>query len=84
MFRNGTPLASRVVHAVTGHCQVVFRTYGFMWKMQLGVRAPSCCDFLRVTFDEVPTHRVLIFSGWGNRCLLECGKTNEASSRISI
>ena len=50
-----------------------------------GVSAPSCCDFiLRVTFEEVPRHRVLILSEQGNWCLLECVMTHEASSRVSL
>ena len=56
----GTPLASRVVHRVTGTSQVVFGTSDSFRTMQLGVNDPSCCDFIvRVTFEEVPGHRDL-------------------------
>ena len=83
LLRNGTPLASRVVHGVTGHLS------SWIWNLRvfpddaLGVSAPSCCDFIhRVAFEEVSGHRVLIRSEKRNQGLLEYGSTQEATSRI--
>ena len=51
--------------------------------MHEGVSAHSCCAFfLRVVFEEVSGHRVLIKSGPGNRGLSACVTTHEATSQI--
>ena len=59
MLRNGTPLASRVVHGVTDHLlSCIWNLAAVSGRCNWGVSAPSCCDFiLRVTFEEVPRHR---------------------------
>ena len=65
--------------------ELYLESVGFSGWCNCGVSAPSCCDFVhRVTFEEMSRHRVLIKSEWGNRCLLECGMTHEATSRISL
>ena len=67
MLRSGTPLASRVVHEVTGHfssCMWFFR------MMHRCVSAPSGCDFIhRVVIKEVYGYQVLLKSGPRNRGL---------------
>ena len=84
VWRNGTPLDSRVVHGVTGHLSIC------MWNLRVFLDdAPGChCPFvlcldpqdcLRVGF----CHRVLIKSGPGNWGLLACRTTHEAMSQIS-
>ena len=85
LWRNGPPLASRVVHEVTGHLSSYLWNLRFFTKILRGVSAPSCCAFIhRVTFEEVSRHRVLLKSGPGNRGLSACGTTHEATSRISL
>ena len=83
VWRNGTPLASRVVHGMTGHLSSCMWNLRFWGTMHRGVSAPSFCAFIhRVTFKEVTGHRDLINSGPGNRGLSACGTTHEATSRI--
>ena len=67
-LRNGTPLASQVVHGVSGPLS------NCVWNLQVfpddawGVSDPSFCVFIhRVAFEEVSGHRVLIKSGPDNR-----------------
>ena len=84
VLRHGTPLATRVVHGVTGHLLSCIWNLWFFQTMHGGIRAPSCCDFIdRVAFEVVSGHRVLMKSGPGNRGPSECGTTHEATSRIS-
>ena len=45
-----------------------------------GVSAPWCCNSVL----EVPFESGLILSGWGNRCLWDCGTTHEVSCRVSM
>ena len=55
VFRNGTPLASRVVHRVTGHFSICLCNLGFFQAIQGGVSAPSFCAFIhRVAFKRCP------------------------------
>ena len=81
--KNGPPLASRVIHGVTGNLS------NCVWNLRVfpddarGFSAPSCCAFFhRVVFEEVSGHRVLIKSGPGNRGLSACVTTHEATSQI--
>ena len=56
VLRNGTPLATRDVHGVTGHLvELYLEPEAFSGRCNWGVSAPSCCDFiLWVTLEEVP------------------------------
>ena len=81
---NGTLLASRVVHGVTGHLSSCMWNLRFYPDDAWVFSTPSCCDFVhRFGFEEVSRHRVLIKSGSANRGLSACGTTNEATSLIS-
>ena len=84
-LRHGTPLASRVVHGVTGPLSSCIGTSEFFRMMHRGVSAPPCCDFIhRVAFEEVSGHQVLIKSRPGNRGLSVCGTTHEDMSRNTL
>ena len=81
-WRNGSPLAFRVVHGVTGHL------LSCVWNLRVfpddaqGCQCPFCCTFIhRVVFKEVSGHRVLLKSVLGNRGLSACGTPHEATSR---
>ena len=81
---NVSPLASRVVHGVTGHLSSCMWNLRFYPDDAWVFSTPSCCDFVhRFGFEEVSRHRVLIKSGSANRGLSACGTTNEATSLIS-
>ena len=45
-----------------------------------GASAPLSCDSVL----GVPFESGLISSGWGNRCLWDCGMIHEVSCRVSI
>ena len=84
-MKHATPLASRVVHGVTGHLSSCIWNLWVFPDDAWGVSAPSCCDFIhRVAFEDVSSHRVLIKSGLGNRGLSECGSPHEATSQIFL
>ena len=62
-LKHATPLASRVVHGVTGHLSSCIWNLWVFPDDAWGVSAPSYCDFIhRVAFEEVSGHRVLIKS----------------------
>ena len=84
MWRNGTPLASRVVHEVTDHLWSCVRNLRVFPEDARGVSAPTCCAFIhRLAFEEVSRSLVLIKSGPWNRGLSACSMALEATSRIS-
>ena len=77
VWRNGTPLDSRVVHGVTGHLSICMWNLRVFLDDALGCHCPFVLclvpqDCLRVGF----CHRVLIKSGPGNRGLLACRTTH--------
>ena len=86
LFWNGTSLASRVVHRVTGHLPSCIWNLQFFLDDATGVSVPLrvLTSSTGLHFEEVSRLRVLIKSGRGNQCLLECGMTQEATSRISL
>ena len=60
VLRNGTLLASIVVHGVTGYFLSYLEPVAFSGRSNWGVSSPLCCDFiLRVTLEEVPGNREL-------------------------
>ena len=84
VWRNGTPLASRVVHEVTDHLWSCVRNLRVFPEDARGVSAPTCCAFIhRLAFEEVSRSLVLIKSGPWNRGLSACSMALEATSRIS-
>ena len=52
----------------------------FYGECNLGVSAPWCYN----SIVGVPFKSGLISSGWGNRCLWDCGTTHEVSCRVSM
>ena len=82
-LRKGTPLASRVVHGVSGPLSNCVWNLQVFQTMHGGVSDPSFFVYIhRVAFEEVSGHRVLIKSGPGNRGLSACVTTHEATSQI--
>ena len=84
VWRNGTLLASQVVHEVTGHLS------SCMWNLWVFPDdARGCqCPFVLWLHPQGCLRRgvrawVLVKRGPENRGLLACGTTHEATSRIS-
>ena len=68
VWRNVSPLASRVVHRVTGHLSSCMWNLRFYPDDAWVFSTPSCCDFVhRFAFEEVSLHRVLIKTRSANR-----------------
>ena len=82
-WRNGTLLASRVVHGMTGLLSSCVWNLWLLPNDSRSVSDPSFCAFVRrVAFEEVSGHRVLLKSGPGNRGISACDTTHDAMSRI--
>ena len=80
VWRNGTLLASPVVHGCQVTSRAVCGTCGFLRTIPGGVSAPSCCAFIkRVILKEVSGHRVLMKSGPGYRGRSAFGTTHVAN-----
>ena len=81
----GSLLASRFVHRVTGHLSCCIWNLRLFLDDATGVSVPLHAV---TSFSGLHSKRCRasgpFFSGWGIRCLSECGTAHEASSRVSV
>ena len=88
MLRNGTPLASQVIHGVTGHLSnCIWNLWLFPHDatvVSVCLRVVTSSDFiLRVALEEVLG--IGAYLEWrGKSVISECCMTHEASSRVSV